>query len=262
MNPSATSTATSACPARRCSLLNHARPDARSVSNRFKRKHSAAGTQAKTPAETRAVAAANPSTGQFNPSSESRASRSGRIARIARYTAVPTATPAAPPMVHNSIASASNCRRMRARDAPNVKRSAISLRRSAARAESRLVTFTHAINRTQAAPAKSARSAPLTSPYASSCSPASFQLHPEIRGLRQVALYIGRDAVEVSLRVAHRYPWLHLRHQPQETTRLPLEPIAENVKHLDVGRYICVGRKAQLKCRRQHARQHGRTFAR
>ncbi len=81
-------------------------------------------------------------------------------------------------MVHNSSASASNCRRMRARDAPSVKRSAISLRRSAARAENRLVTFTHAINSTHAAPAKSARSAPLTSPYASSCSPASFNCIP------------------------------------------------------------------------------------
>ena len=70
-----------------------------------------------------------------------------------------SATPAAPPIRDSDTLSTSSCRTSRRRAAPSAARMAISRRRDALFASSRLATFAHAMSRTQAMAPNSTRTA-------------------------------------------------------------------------------------------------------
>jgi hypothetical protein len=67
-----------------------------------------------------------------------------------RRRANPTRKPAIPPTLASTTLSTISSRAMRGRLAPRAARTAISLRRSTARASSRFATFAQAISRTTA----------------------------------------------------------------------------------------------------------------
>ena len=169
---------TSSRPARPCAAAPLVRPPSFSVSFSSARDAWIAGAIPNSTPVTSDTSAVNAATRPSTPTSRRRGMLSGADATSASTPQNASSRPTAPPASAMSTLSVSSCWTIRPRLAPSAVRSAISLRRDAARASSRFATLAHAISSTRPTAPSRTKSARPVSPTISSCSGRTVALKP------------------------------------------------------------------------------------